>query len=56
MTNLKTNTIILKAVKEIFKEIFKEQEQTLVNIVSNSSDLIIKTLHKLAAEIKEINN
>ena len=45
-----------ETVIDIFKEMLKEQEQTLVNISSDSSDLMNKTIHKLIAEIKESSN
>ena len=45
-----------ETVIDIFKEMLKEQEQTLVNISSDSSDLINKTIHKLIVEIKESSN
>ena len=39
------------AVKEIFRDLFKEQEQTLLTIVSNSSKLIHQRLDKIGTNI-----
>ena len=45
----------VEAVKEIFRESFKEQEQMLLTIVSNSTKLIHQTLDKLGTDITDIN-
>ena len=45
----------VEAVKEIFRNLFKEQEQTLLTIVSNSTKLIHQRLDKLGAGIIDIN-
>ena len=45
----------VEAVKEIFRNLFKEQEQTLLTIVSNSTNLIHQRLDKLGAGIIDIN-
>ena len=45
----------VEAVKEIFINLFKEQEQTLLTIVSNSTKLIHQRLDKLGAGIIDIN-
>ena len=46
----------IKTVKEIFKEMFKEQEKTLMNIVTNSTTLIHQSLDRLTMEIKDNNS
>ena len=45
----------VEAVKEISIDVFKEQEQTLSTIVSNSTKLIHQRLDKLGADIIDIN-
>ena len=45
----------VEAVKEIFRDAFKEQKQTLLTIVSNSTKLMHQRLYKLGAEIIDIN-
>ena len=45
----------VEAVKEIFRNLFKEQEQTLLTMVSNSTKLIHQRLDKLGAGIIDIN-
>ena len=45
----------VEVVKEIFRDFFKEQEQTLLTILSNSTKLIHQRLDKLEADIIDIN-
>ena len=45
----------VEVVKEIFRDFFKEQEQTLLTILSNSTKLIHRRLDKLEADIIDIN-
>ena len=45
----------VEAVKEIFRELFKEQEQTLLMIVSKSTKLIHQRLDKHGTDIIDIN-
>ena len=45
----------VEVVKEIFRDFFKEQEQTLLTILSNSTKLIHPRLDKLEADIIDIN-
>ena len=45
----------VEAVKEIFRELFKEQEQTLLMIVSKSTKLIHQRLEKHGTDIIDIN-
>ena len=45
----------VEAVKEIFRDLFKEQVQTLLTIVSNSTKLIHQRLDKLGTDITDIN-
>ena len=45
----------VEAVKEIFRDLFKEQEQTLLTILSNSTKLIHQRLDKRRADIIDIN-
>ena len=45
----------VEAVKEIFRDVFKEQTQTLLTIVSNSTELMHQRLYKLGADIIDIN-
>ena len=45
----------VEVVKEIFRYFFKEQEQTLLTILSNSTKLIHQRLDKLEADIIDIN-
>ena len=45
----------VEALKEIFRDLFKEQEQTLLTIVSNSTKLLHQRLDKLGANIIDIN-
>ena len=53
----KQENIVLsvEAVKEILRDLFKKQEQTLLAIVSNSTKLIHQRLDKLGADIIDIN-
>ena len=45
----------VEALKEIFRYLFKKQEQTLLTFVSNSTKLIHERLDKLGACIIGIN-
>ena len=45
----------VEAVKKIFRDLFKEQVQTLLTIVSNSTKLIHQRLDKLGTDITDIN-
>ena len=45
----------VEAVKKIFRDLSKEQEQTLLTIVSNSAKLIHQRLDKLVNDIIDIN-
>ena len=45
----------VEAAKEIFRDLFKEQVQTLLTIVSNSTKLIHQGLDKLGTDITDIN-
>ena len=55
MGRQKKIVLSVEAVKEIFRNLFKEQEQTLLTIVSNSTKLIHQRLDKLGAGIIDIN-
>ena len=46
----------IESVKEIFREIFKEQQNALVNIVSQNTTPIQTSLDKLTMEIKDNNH
>ena len=45
-----------ESVKEIFKEMFKEQQNALVNIVSQTTTPLQTSLDKLTMEIKDNND
>ena len=45
-----------ESVKEIFKEIFEEQQNVLVNIVSQSTTPLQTSLYKLEIDIKDNND
>ena len=47
--------MFVEAVKEIFRDLFREQEQTLLIIVSNSTKPIHQRLDKYGADIIDIN-
>ena len=52
-----TNGILTtESVKEIFKEIFEEQQNVLVNIVSQSTTPLQTSLYKLEIDIKDNND
>ena len=53
----KQETIVLplEAVKEVFSDLFKEQEQTLLTFVSSSTKLIHHGLDRLGADAIDIN-
>ena len=53
----KQETIVLplEAVKEVFIDLFKEQEQTLLTFVSSSTKLIHHGLDRLGADAIDIN-
>ena len=55
MGRQKKIVLSVEAIKEIFRNLFKEQEQTLLTIVSNSTKLIHQRLDKLGAGIIDIN-
>ena len=56
--NLSINNglLTIESVKEIFMEIFKEQQNTLVNIVSQNTTPLQTSLDKLTMEIKDSND
>ena len=43
----------IESVKEIFKEMFKEQQNSLVNIVSQNTTPLQTSLDKLTVEVKD---
>ena len=43
----------IESVKEIFKEMFKEQQNALVNIVSQNTTPLQTSLDKLTVEVKD---
>ena len=48
--------LTIDSVKEIFKEMFKEQQNALVNIVSQNTTPLQTSLDKLTMEIKDNND
>ena len=51
--SINNGLISIESVKEIFKEMFKEQQNALVNIVSQNTTPLQTSLDKLTMEIKD---
>ena len=56
MGNQENIVLTVEAAKEIFRYLFKEHEQTLLTIVSNSTKFIHQKLDKVGADIIDINH
>ena len=54
--SINNGLLTIESVKEIFREIFKEQQNALVNIVSQNTTPIQTSLDKLTMEIKDKNH
>ena len=51
------NSLVTKEfVKEIFKEMFQEQQEALINIISNNTAPLRQSIDKLTVEIKDNND
>ena len=54
--SINNGLLTIDSVKEIFKEMFKEQKHALVNIVSQNTTPLQTSLDKLTMEIKDSND
>ena len=54
--SINNGLISIESVKEIFKEMFKEQQNALVNIVSQNATTFQTSLDKSTMEIKDNND
>ena len=54
--SINNGLLTIDSVKEIFKEMFKEQQNALVNIVSQNTTPLQTSLDKLTMEIKDNND
>ena len=54
--SINNGLLTIESVKEIFKEMFKEQQNALVNIVSQNTTPLQTSLDKLTVEIKDNND
>ena len=54
--SINSGLLTTESVKEIFKEMFKEQQNALVNIVSQNTTPFQTSLDKLTMEIKDNND
>ena len=55
-SSINNGLLTIDSVKEIFKEMFKEQQNALVNIVSQNTTPLQTSLDKLTMEIKDNND
>ena len=54
--NDKNSFVTIEFVKEIFKEMFQEQQEALLNIISNNTAPLRQSIDKLTIEIKDNND
>ena len=54
--SINNGLLTIESVKEIFKEMFKEQQHALVNFASQTTSLLQTSFDKLTMEIKDSNN
>ena len=54
--NDKNRFVTIEFVKEIFKEMFQEQQEALLNIISNNTAPLRQSIDKLTIEIKDNND
>ena len=54
--SINNGLLTIDSVQEIFKEMFKEQKNALVNIVSQNTTPLQTSLDKLTMEIKDSND
>ena len=54
--NDKNSFVTIEFVKEIFKEMFQEQQEALLNIVSSNTTPLRQSIDKLTIEIKDNND
>ena len=54
--NSQTVAISMKSVKELFREMIKEQEEALIKILSSCNDALNQRLDKIALQVTTIVN
>ena len=54
--SINNGRLTIESVKDIFREMFEEQQNALVNIFSQNATLIQTSLDKLTIEIKDNND
>ena len=54
--NSQTVAISMKNVKELFREMIKEQEEALIKILSSCNDTLNQRLDKIALQVTKIVN